>query len=194
MLGLCVMLMHTYFQWSRQSTPSWKTKLKKQNHVFVIRFLFAMLISSKVTSRVPFQFWSVGSGSKVTFKGLFQSSSVENTLPFPSIFTGLLSLLTCLKGANMCSAAKSDKNHHLANDKQKLPQEKFWQPCCVYLHSQFQAAETGLLRDCWLHPTCHAWFSFVMWFVRFNILHNISTVHWIILPPPTNKYSGVLMH
>ena len=36
---------------------------------------------------------------------------------FPSIFTGLLSLLTWLKGVNMCSVKKSDKNILLASDK-----------------------------------------------------------------------------
>lgn len=52
---------------------------------------------------------------------LFQCWLVENSLPFPAISTGLLSLLTWLKGMNMCSATKSDKkNIIVANNKHTL--------------------------------------------------------------------------
>ena len=46
---------------------------------------------------------------KSRFWNLFQCGLVENSLLFLSGFTGLLSLLTWLKDANMCSAAKSNK-------------------------------------------------------------------------------------
>ena len=51
----------------------------------------------------------IGSGDwfKSLPEVLFQCWLVENSLPFPAIFTGLLSLLILLKGVNMCSAKKS---------------------------------------------------------------------------------------
>ena len=49
------------------------------------------------------------------------------------------------------------------------------------------------LDFCKLHLTCHAWFSFAMRFVRFSVLHNMSTVRWIISPTTTAKNSQVWM-
>lgn len=50
---------------------------------------------------------------------LFLCWLVEIHFLSPLIFTGLVSLLTWLKGANMCLAAESDKNIVVANDKLK---------------------------------------------------------------------------
>ena len=128
---------------------------------------------------------------------LFLCWLVEIHFLSPLIFTGLVSLLTWLKGANMCLAAESDKNIVVANDKLKKRKrekkkahlhEKFWQSCSVHLHSwcsdSTQLYVSRLLWVCWPQSACHAWFSLALWFVAFNVLCTMSTVHWIISPPP----------
>ena len=172
MWGLCIMLTQTCFQWSRQLTASQEKKFTKQNHACLIRFL-----SWSEQTSLP--------------EVLFHCWLVEHSLPFPAIFTGLISLLTWLKDAYMCSASKSDKNIIVASIKQISSSigETLVAFCSLHLCSQIRAAETGVPRLC---STCHAWFSFTA-FVRVSVLHNISTVHCISAPTTIN-HSQVLMH
>ena len=130
-----------------------KTKFRKQNHACLIRFLSTMLVGSEVTSEVLFQFWVV-----------------ENSLPFPVIFTitGLLSLLTWLNGANMCLAAKKPiiANYNFGNP-----------AACTSVPHSAQLQWTRLLQVCWRPSTCHAWFSFATWFIWYDIHCPLKSFH-----------------
>ena len=108
----------------------------------------------------------------------------------PTVLTGLLSL-----------AAKSDtrkkKNHHVAND--KLISSSIGEILGILQHAtpvpdSAQLDWTGILQVCRPLSTCHASFSFVALFVGFHVMHNMSTVRWIISPTIIQNSHVSTMH
>ena len=65
-------------------------------------------------------------------------------------------------------------------NEQVLSREKFWHSCSVHLPSRFHATKTGLRGFSDRVATHYALFSFVLWTVGFDILHNVFTIRWII--------------
>ena len=173
------MLTYTCFQQLRWSTASRETKFKKRNHACLIRFLSTMLIGSKVISRSPVP---------VLIVWKFTSFCC---LLLQVYYHCLLALRVqmCAQPWNLIKMSSlSMINEHA------LPLEKFWQCCNVHFHSQFRIPETRLLQVCGPLLTSHAWFLFGMQFVGFDILHNTSTVYWIISPATTIQDSKILIH
>ena len=84
----------------------------------------------------------------------------------------------------------SDSNTIVANDK-RTNSFNCWLACSAHLPSRFHATETGLSGFSDRSATHHASFSFPLWFVGFDVLHNVSTVRWIIPPTTTVTNSHV---